>query len=333
MSHSFDPGNAQGEGIFGLPHSPEQAATVLIPVPWDATASYGKGAALGPQAILKASPHLDLMDRQTGRPYEPGIAMLPIPEQVESWNRTASPIAAEVVKGDLSLAAEINALSTKVDQWVHKSAAEWLSQGKIVGLVGGDHSSPLGMMRAVGETVESFGILHIDAHCDLRNAYQGMSGSHASIMYNALETVDNISHLVQVGIRDYAEEEIKYADALDDKVAVFFDADLKHDLMEGKPWNRTADDIVSKLPQNVYVSFDIDGLDPVLCPNTGTPVPGGLDFDQACALLQRVASTGRRIVGFDLCEVAPGPDGNEWDGNVGARVLYKLIGFSLLARS
>ena len=85
-------------------------------------------------------------------------------------------------------------------------------------------------------------------------------------------------------------------------------------------------------PRDVYLSFDIDGLDPALCPNTGTPVPGGLDFHQICGLLKALVQSGRRIVGFDLVEVAPGKDGSEWDGNVGARLLYKMIGATVQSR-
>jgi agmatinase len=99
------------------------------------------------------------------------------------------------------------------------------------------------------------------------------------------------------------------------------------------PWNRQVDEIVATLPQHVYLSFDIDGLDPVLCPHTGTPVPGGLSFAEATALIAGVVRSGRTIVGFDLTEVAPAPDGGEWDGNVGARLLYKMIGWMLKSQS
>ena len=100
----------------------------------------------------------------------------------------------------------------------------------------------------------------------------------------------------------------------------------------GETWRQQVDRIVQELPQKVYLSWDIDGLDPTLCPHTGTPVPGGLSFHMATALVAGVVRSGRRIVGFDLVEVAPGPDGDEWDGNVGARLLYKMIGFTLLSR-
>ena len=109
--------------------------------------------------------------------------------------------------------------------------------------------------------------------------------------------------------------------------------DLRRGLFDGESWGRLAGRIAADLPQEVYVSFDIDGLDPSLCPHTGTPVVGGLSFPEAVALLRTVAESGRRIVGFDLNEVAPDPTGrSEWDGNVGARLLYKEIGFALMSQ-
>jgi agmatinase len=111
----------------------------------------------------------------------------------------------------------------------------------------------------------------------------------------------------------------------------FFDADIRRQLFDGEAWSRITHRIAAALPREVYLSFDIDGLDPALCPHTGTPVLGGLSFPEVSALMRAVVETGRRIVGLDLCEVAPDPGGSEWDGNVGARVLYKMIGYALLS--
>ena len=107
------------------------------------------------------------------------------------------------------------------------------------------------------------------------------------------------------------------------------DARLAQARFEGEPWAAAVRRIVEPLPRDVYVSFDVDGLDPTLCPHTGTPVPGGLSFQEAAALVGGIVRSGRRIVGFDLVEVAPDPEGGEWDGNVGARLLYKLVGWML----
>jgi agmatinase len=227
----------------------------------------------------------------------------------------------------------VNATSVKVNDVVYETAREWLSRGKIVGLVGGDHATPYGTIRAHAEKYPGLGILHIDAHADLRHAYEGFSYSHASIMECVTREIPGVSRLVQVAIRDLCEEEHDRIEASGGKIRIFYDVELAASRRRGALDAHFAR-IAAELPEQVYVSFDIDGLDPVLCPNTGTPVPGGLSFHEASALLRAVVESGKRIVGFDLNEVAPAPDGgDEWDGNVGARVLYKLIGWTLRSRA
>jgi agmatinase len=151
-------------------------------------------------------------------------------------------------------------------------------------------------------------------------------------MANVLSRVEGVHRIVQVGIRDLSEEEMHSA-RTDPRVVMHLDADWRARMASGEWLVSLIDEAVAALPDEVYVSFDIDGLDPSLCPNTGTPVPGGLTFQECCLILRQIVDSGRRIRGFDLCEVAPGPPGDEWDGNVGARILYKLCGFSLLSRS
>ncbi len=341
MLPAFDPNSAAvHDGIFGLPHAPEDARVVLLPVPWEATVSYGGGTADGPAAILRASRQVDLFDRDTGRPYEAGIAMLPISAEVRAWSDAARALAAPVIAaggvGDdpqLQRAArEVDALGARLNAWVHEQTERLLAAGKLVGLVGGDHSTPFGAIQAFAERYPGLGVLHIDAHADLREAYEGLRWSHASIMNNVLRETA-VARLVQVGIRDYSEEEDFLIRENPTRVTTFFDSDLRHEQFEGEPWARLVGRIVAELPRDVYVSFDIDGLDPTLCPHTGTPVVGGLSFQEAVALLRQVVRSGRRIVGFDLNEVAPSSDhADEWDGNVGARVLYKQIGFALLSQ-
>ena len=342
MSHPFDPdAPATGDGIFGLPSSPESAAVVLIPVPWEATVSYRAGTAGGPEAILSASAQVDLFDRETGRPYERGIALLPIPAWLREKSAEARELAERViaaggVENDRSLggvAAKVDALCEEMNGWVEQTAVEWLDRGKLVGVVGGDHSTPFGLLRAAAERHPGLGVLHLDAHADLREAYEGFTWSHASIMFNMLRRLPGVARLVQVGVRDFGEREDALIHANPDRIRTFFEADLRRRLQEGVPWSALADEIVAALPQEVYLSFDIDGLDPALCPHTGTPVPGGLSFAEAVSLLRKVAESGRRVVGFDLVEVAPDPaGGDEWDGNVAARLLYKMIGFALGTR-
>jgi len=177
-------------------------------------------------------------------------------------------------------------------------------------------------MKAIGEKHGEFGIMQIDAHCDLRESYEDFVYSHASIMYNALEEIPQIKKLVQVGVRDYSESEWEYIKGSNNRVVTFFDKDIKRKQYEGDNWKHIADDIVNQLPQKIFLSFDIDGLDPKLCPNTGTPVHGGFETEQVYYLLNKMLQSGRQFLGFDLVEVGNGE--TDWDANVGARVLLRL---------
>ncbi|MFL5343744.1 MAG: agmatinase family protein [Hyalangium sp.] len=340
MATHFDPSAAApaDSGIFGLPHSPDEAHVVLVPVPFEATTSYGGGTSEGPGAILHASRQVDLFDVETGRPYERGIALLPESEDLRAWNTRAKERAQLVIEAGgihpgqpelQAAAADVNALCEKMNDAVYRTTKHWLSQGKRVGVVGGDHSISFGSIQAHAEKYPGLGVLHLDAHADLRNAYEGFTWSHASIMYNVVQRLPGVKSLVQVAIRDMSQEEHQLIEGSNGRVRAWFDSTLQQKQFDGVPWNRTVDEIVSQLPQQVYLSFDIDGLDPTLCPHTGTPVPGGLSFPQANALIAGVVRSGRTIVGFDLTEVAPDPEGSEWDGNVGARLLYKMIGWML----
>ncbi len=333
-SVTFDPNaiTIPNGNFFGFPYSIEAANIVLLPVPWDVTTSYGEGASAGPQSILDASCQLDWFDFDVPHAWEIGHGSLPIDAKIFDLNQhhrqTAKKIITLLEAGtppdDTELQqnlAQVNHASATLNQWVYQQTASLLDQGKLLGVVGGDHSVPLGFLRALAERHPSFGILQIDAHADLRQAYEGFIYSHASIMYNALQ-LDAVSHLVQVGIRDVCAAEMTLAEH-DPRITQFDDCQLKANAYEGMTWAAQTEAILACLPDQVYISFDIDGLDPTLCPHTGTPVPGGLDFNQALYLLQRVLKAGKTIIGFDLCEVAPGAIG-DWDANVGARLLYKL---------
>lgn len=336
----FDPNAAAAPdaGIFGLPHTPEAARVVLVPVPWEATTSYGGGTADGPNAILQASRQVDLFDVETGRPYEAGIALLPEPAAVRAWNDLARPAARRIVArggdtagdpGAVAALAQVNALSERVNTHVRETVSRWLAADKLVGVIGGDHSVSFGAIEACASRHPGVGILHFDAHADLRRAYEGFEWSHASIMENVLRRIPQVSTLVQLGVRDLCDEEAtRIADAAG-RVHTAFDAVLARERFAGAAWAQQVERLLTPLPRHVYVSFDIDALDPTLCPHTGTPVPGGLSFQEAGHVLGALVQSGRRVVGFDLVEVAPGPPGLEWDGNVGARLLYKLIGWML----
>jgi agmatinase len=351
---SFDP-NAPaqpGSGIFGLPHDEGEALVVLVPVPWEATTSYGGGAAGGPRAILEASAQVDLYDLDVDKPYAAGIHMLPEAEEIIVANGKGKALAEKIIEaggaGDdpelqRSL-ARVNELSRQVNAWVHAETTRLLDGGKIVGIVGGDHSVPFGALTALAakqspspsssSQAAGFGVLHFDAHSDTRRAYEGFEHSHASIMFNVLEHVPQVKKVVQVGIRDLCEAEVDYCRAQGERVRMFSDRELVKRRHAGEPFAVTAKAIVNELPDEVWVSFDIDGLDPRFCPHTGTPVPGGLEPSDVVAILRELALSGRRIVGFDLNEVAPNQHDveDEWDGNVGARMLYKLVAFTLASQ-
>lgn len=340
----FDPNAppSAGSGVFGLPHREDDAALVLLPVPWEATTSYGGGASRGPSAILGASGQIDLFDADVVKPYVPGLFMRPESQEVRAWNRTAKAAAQKIIKVGGETAGRENlqkALKTandlggKLNEWVRRETQALMDGGKIVGIVGGDHSVPYGAFQSAARTHGEFGLLHFDAHSDARVAYEGFVWSHASIMYNALENIPQISKIVQVGVRDYCEQEHEFLLALGVRAKVFSDRDLSARRFSGESWSRTAQEIVAALPKKVWVTFDIDGLDPRLCPHTGTPVPGGLEFSEVNHILATLARSGRTIVGFDLVEVAPAPGGrDEWDANVGMRLLYKLAAWTFVSR-
>ena len=335
---TFDPDGPAppGSGVFGLPTEREGARVVLIPAPFDATTSYGAGCADGPGAILEASRQVDLFDHLFGRVYEGGLFMEDPDPRITELSASARALAAQIIErggagpGDERAVRAVDDACDEVERIVRGRALAALDEGRVPGVVGGDHSTPLGALRAVGERLGEFGVLQLDAHADLREAYEGFRSSHASIMFNALAGVPQITKLVQVGLRDYAESERALAEASGGRVAQHFDADWWAAADAGAPFASLCEAAIEPLPELVYVSFDIDALDPSLCPNTGTPVPGGPSFNQASALLAALARSGRRIVGFDLVEVAPAKDGaDEWDANVGARVLYRLAGAAM----
>ncbi|MBU2913847.1 agmatinase family protein [Reichenbachiella agariperforans] len=332
---SYDPSAPGKQGtLFGLPFDQSSAEVVVYPVPWEVTVSYNRGTAYGPLSILEASAQLDLEVPNQEAPWKRGIWMRPIEGKVKAKSdmlrsKIEPYIAflegeAESFDGE-ELLAKVNKATESLRLKIKSETLELLSEGKSIGLLGGDHSCPLGYMDALAERYDDFGILQIDAHMDLRDAYEGFIHSHASIMYNALKN-PQISKLVQVGIRDYCEEEYELVQESSDRIVVFFDQDIKNKLYEGESWKMLCDAMIAQLPDHVYVSFDIDGLRPELCPGTGTPVPGGIAYEQAIYLLQSLKNSGRKIIGFDLCEVAPQKFDQQWNANVGARLLYQLCG-------
>ncbi len=329
-----------GEGFFSLPCSIDSSRIVLISVPWDVTVSYGAGTASAPEQMLEASSQLDLYDMSAHDAWRQGIATLPIDQSIALLSKELRPIAERIISHlesggslfDNFIASDrlrVNSGSQEMNDYVYREAYDLLEKGKIVGLVGGDHSTPYGAVKALAQYHNDFGILHIDAHRDLREAYEGFEYSHASIMYNVLRDIEQVERVVQVGVRDFCDDEQRLAEE-SDRVVSFDDHTLSRGRFEGDSWGAQCRRIVDALPQKVYVSFDIDGLDIGCCPHTGTPVPGGMSFNEAIYLLEMVVDSGREIIGFDVVEVASGGE-DLVDLVVGARVLYKLCCLTIIS--
>lgn len=328
--------------LFGLPFDENSAGMVIIPVPWEVTVSYASGTARGPEAILNASLQVDLFQEDIPDAWKLGPVLLPIDEGIESDNSKYRLLAGNYIswlqKGASEMDGErfgavpeiINQASAKMNQWVYQTTKFYLERNKSVALLGGDHSTPLGMIRALSEKHEQFGILQVDAHADLRSAYENFEFSHASIAYNFMK-IPSVKKLVQVGIRDFCEQEHLLANS-DERITMFTSEMIHNSLFRQVSWDQICDDIISGLPPKVYLTVDIDGLDPQLCPHTGTPVPGGLSYAQLTYLVKRLVLAGKEIIGFDLVEVAPGKDAVEWDANVGARLLYRLANLAAVSQ-
>lgn len=342
----FNP-NATGHknnGIFSLPYSEEHSQLVYLPVPWEVTTSYGDGCSLGPVALTEASKQLDLFDALYGEFYQKGLFARSTDQTLFQTN-TRLKAKAQAIRNQLENGLEltpaqrndqkeINLASEQTNLWVYNQARRILEDNKTCAVIGGDHSAPFGLIKAYKEKYPDLSILHIDAHMDLRKAYQDYRYSHASIMYNVMTELKPHS-LVQVGIRDFCPEEQEFNESHPD-IHCFYDSKVAVQLAENKPWSHIVDEILAPLSQHIYISFDIDGLMPDLCPHTGTPVPGGLSFAQAEYLLYRLSKSGKKIIGFDLCEVSTGSLSQDafsrpeilegWDANVGARILFKMSG-------
>ena len=319
---------------FGLPTTEADARLVILPVPWEVTVSYNAGTARAPEHVLNASLQVDLFDPEIKDAWKEGFYMRPVDKKVltksDYLRKEAELYINYISHGEIvaenkfmcKSLKEINAGSLFLNTWVYDQTKELMNNGKLVGLLGGDHSTPFGYIKAIAEKYPDFAILQIDAHCDLRDAYEGFTYSHASIMFNVLREIDAVKKIVQVGIRDFCDEELEVVQKSEGRVVTYFDKIIKERQYEGETWKSIVDEIVALLPDHVFISFDIDGLDPKLCPNTGTPVPGGFESEQIFYMMKKLHQSGKKIIGFDLNEV--GVSNNEWDENVAARILYKL---------
>lgn len=263
---------------------------VLIPVPYDGTSTWQKGADKGPQAFLDASENMELYDIETdSEVYKQGVYL------------------ADAIIENSSPEAMVEA--------VHKETKKYINRSKFVTVFGGEHSVSIGTIRAFNECFNNISVLHIDAHADLRKEYEGSSCNHACAVYEAnLNT-----NLVQVGIRsmDISEKRVMNPDK------VFF----AQDMAENEDW---MDDVLDQLTGNVFITFDLDALDPSIMPSTGTPEPGGLLYYETLEFLKKVF-TERNVVGFDMVELCPNPEEKSSDF-LAAKLYYKMLSYKFSSK-
>lgn len=342
IDKKFDPNGAipDNGNYFGIPLSPEEAALVLISAPWDTTVAQRSGSSFAPDAIIEASRSVDFFEPMAPYSYRKGIATAPVDYTIQDMAHRLRSDAERVIKlshqaklstlDALSLERRlkrVNEASVIVNENIYEQSKHWLEMGKIVGLVGGDQSTAYGHIRAVAEQHKKIGILHIDSSCDLREQHYGFDHSHASIMHNVLRDIEGIERIVGVGVRAFSPQEWERAMA-DDRITLFTGQTIWSKHFEGVNWATLCDDIIAELPQEVYVSLDIDGLTIECSPHTGTQVAGGLRFPEVVYLLGRVVDSGRRIVGFDLTEVVPDME-DKTDAAIASRLLYNMCCMAL----
>ncbi|HXX57158.1 MAG TPA: agmatinase [Thermodesulfovibrionales bacterium] len=261
------------------------SAIVMLPVPFDETSTWIKGADKGPDAIIEASRHLELYDRET---------------DTEVYR-----------KGIFTDRAIVTAGSEPMIEEVFRRTSELLQQEKFVVTVGGEHSISIGAVRAHAALHEKMAVLHLDAHADLRDTYEGSRYNHACTVARIQETVETV---ISVGIRSMDSSE---RTKLDEK-RVFY-ADYIHGA------NGWIGEVLAVLPRRVYVTIDLDVFDPGIMPSTGTPEPGGLDWYQVLRLL-RTVSQEKVITGFDVVELCPSAD--RAPDFLAAKLIYKLLSYS-----
>lgn len=282
---------------FGLEEtdyaSPNTAKVAILPVPYESTVSYGGGTAAGPQAVNVASQQVELFDEELKlSQYKIGI-------------ETLAPLDLKPVKADNKF--PFGELSLAVEAILDKK------QFPIV--LGGEHSLSLGPIRAVAQRYKDLSILHIDAHADLRESYDGNPYSHASAAYQFYHVLEN-PNLVQVGIRNISEEEHLWLEKTKPNIHTFYD-------YQRDSWNFPQ--MIDLLSDNVYLTIDVDGLDSAIMPATGTPEPGGVTWHQVTALIRQLAKR-KNIVAMDVVELAPIKSFHAPDFLV-AKLIYKTIGY------
>lgn len=336
MTMEFNPNNAalHNSGIFGLITDYSSSKLAILPVPWDATSSGITGSNRAPKAIFEASKQTEMLIPELGNFFEKGIFMMEIDKSIELLNSKASKYSKKVIdsaglleNSQLKRAADfVNNSSEQINDFVYDNTSKIIRDNKIAAVVGGEHSVSLGSIRSHAENYANLSVLQFDAHHDLRDSFESLKYSHGSVMFNVIEEV-NISKLVQVGIRAISPDENQTANN-SRKIMVHSMQQIQDSIFNGEAWSNYCDNIVGQLTDNVYISFDIDGLEITYCPNTGTPVPGGMDYNAAIFLIKRVIDSGKKIVGFDLVEVNSVAE-HDINSTTAANLLYYLCGCCL----
>lgn len=263
----------------------DQSKIVLIPVPYDGTSTWQKGADKGPDAFLNASENMELYDIETdSEVYKQGVFL------------------ADAVIENLSPEAMVNA--------VHEATKKYIKKNKFVTLFGGEHSISIGTIRAFSEMFEDLTVLHIDAHADLRETYEGTSCNHACAVYEASQT----TNLIQVGIRSM--------DAIEKTVMDEDKTYFAHEMADDDSW---MDSAIDQMTDNVFITFDLDAFDPSIMPNTGTPEPGGLLWYETLEFLKEVFAE-KNVVGFDIVELCPNENSKASDF-LAAKLYYKMLSY------
>lgn len=325
---------------FGFPIDAADAALVLISAPWDTTVSTRAGSSYAPDAIIEASRFVDFYEPMAPDSWRKGIATLPIDYSIQDLSHRLRSDADKVINMSHSDAdyilnnimharrlRRINEGSVQINEKIYSQSKMWLQQGKIVGLVGGDHSTSYGNIRAVGECYSEFGVLHIDAQCNLKEQCYGFSHSHSSVMHNVLNNVSTLKRLVSVGVREFSPNEWQRSED-DERIRLFTGQYIWSSHFEGVNWSTICDEIIAELPENVYISLDIDGFTVECSPHTGTTISGGLRFPEVVYLMSKLVGSGRKIIGFDLTEVVPDVE-DKTDAMIAARLLFKMCSMAL----
>ena len=342
FNKEFDPNTISPDNgnYFGLSLTPEESALVLLSAPWDATSSLHTGSSYAPDAIIEMSRFVDFYEPMAPNSWRKGIATIPIDYSIQDLSHRLHSDTERLTKlhdeFGISIIDDfmydrrlkrVNEGSIEVNDMLFEQTTQWLDQGKVVGVVGGDQSISYSIIKAMGYKYEQLGVIHIGSKCDMHEAYQGFDFSHASTMYNVMRDVPQIEQMAFVGVQEFSP--IEWERATNDKrVKLFTAQEIWTQQFEGKTWSEQVTEIVETMPQNVYIALNISGLTCEYSPNKGRISNGGLSLYQFIYLMDRVVASGRRIVGFDITEVVP-RTGHKRDILVIARLLFKMCSIAL----